>query len=306
LKVLVTGGAGFIGSHICKELVSLGIDTVILDDLTRGRESNVPEGARLIRGSVTDVDAVTGAMIGVDVVFHFAARVSTRESNVSFHEDALTNIMGTLNVLACGRDAGVNRIVYSSSAAVYRDDPSAGAVSESSPTGPKAPYGISKLAGEMYVARMCATFDIDYVILRHFNVYGPGQLPGPYAGVISIFVECLLAGKNPVIFGDGGQVRDLICVEDIVQANIRAMETRLPNTTVNIGTGVPHSVNALARIILDVMGSDLEPEYKEPVEADIRYSLADTRKARELLVFQAKGALEDKIEGVVEWMKSKG
>lgn len=304
MKAMVTGGAGFIGSCISRELINREIETVILDDFSTGHKHNIPEGARLIHGSITDPRALDAATDGVDIVFHFAARVSTRESQLYFYQDASTNIMGTLNVLSCCRDKGVRRIIYSSSAAVYTDGSQAGAVSESSPTAPRTPYGISKLAGEMYIREMCALFGLEHVILRHFNVYGPGQTPGPYAGVISKFVKNILIGEPPVIFGDGEQVRDFIFVEDVVRANMLAMETSSTNHVINIATGMPTSINSLARIILDVMGSDLGPVYGEAVEGDIRYSLAGVARAREVLGFEAEGRIEEKIEAVVSWLKS--
>jgi len=303
VKALVTGGAGFIGSHLCGELVRMGIETVVLDDLSRGLASNVPDGARLVLGCVKDADAVAAVLDGVEVVFHLAARVNTRESQLAFLEDADTNIMGTLNVLAASRDAGVSKVIYSSSAAVYRDDPEDGAVTEESETAPMAPYGISKLAGEMYVETMCSRFGIDYSVLRLFNAYGPRQMPGPYSGVITAFVESILAGRPPVIFGNGEQVRDMINVGDIVKANLLAMQAPSVNAVLNIGTGIPHSINSIARIILESMGSDLEPVHADAPSSEIRYSVADVSKAREMLGFSAQATLESRIDEVICWMK---
>lgn len=303
MKALVTGGAGFIGSHICRDLAGRGVETVVLDDLSKGRIENVPPDAMLIRGSITDADAVAESMDGADVVFHLAARVSTRESLITFREDASTNIMGTLNVLEQCRSERVERVIFSSSAAVYRNEPVARAASEDSPLEPESPYGISKLAGELYVTKMCELCGIDYVVLRYFNVYGPGQTPSPYAGVISVFVNSVLEGRAPVIYGDGEQTRDFIHIDDVVRANILAMDTITPNTVFNIGTGVTRSINALAHTILTAMDSDLVPVHGEAVDGEIRYSAADVSKARELLAFKPESALEDRIVTVIDWMK---
>lgn len=303
MKALVTGGAGFIGSHICSELIRRGVQTIVLDDLSKGRAENVPQGAQLVKGSVTDAEVLTATIKGVDVVFHFAARVSARESLLTFHEDATTNIIGTLDIISCCRDNGVGRIIYSSSAAVYEDPPAPVPMSEDSPIGPQTPYGISKLSGEMYVTTICPMFDLDYVVLRNFNVYGPGQIPDPYTGVVSIFVKNLLTGEPPVIFGNGEQVRDFVFIDDVVRASMLAMEADSVNFVVNIATGVPHSIKSLTRIILDVMGSDLEPIYENAVEGDMLCSLADTTRAREVLNFTAEGQLEEKVETIINWLK---
>lgn len=303
-RILVTGGAGFIGSHLTARLLETGLEVVVLDDLSTGSPENVPPGAELVRGSVTERDPVMRALEGVDAIFHLAARVSARASLDDFHTDAQANVMGTLNVLDCARSTGVRRIIYASSAAVYGECEPGVKAAEDSPKRPMTPYGISKLAGEMYVKQICLLAGLEYQVLRFFNVYGPGQLLNPYSGVITIFVKDALAGKVPTIFGDGEQVRDFICVEDVAHAGIAALETPNACLTLNIATGTPCSVKELAGLITGAIGLRGEPSHTEAVPGEIRYSLADTRRAERELEFTSRCLLEDRIGDVVDWIRS--
>ena len=304
-KVLVTGGCGFIGSHLTERLGRAGFSTVVLDDLSSGLEQNVGEGAKFVRGSVTDREAVTSVLAGVDAVFHLAARVSVRASLEEFRRDAEVNVMGTVNVLDCARRAGVGRFIYASSAAVYGQGEPGRASSEDSPTRPATPYGISKLAGEMYVRTICALSDLEYQVLRFFNVYGPGQRMSPYSGVITVFTGEALAGRAPTVFGDGEQVRDFIHVGDVVAAALLALESAKHGLTVNIATGRPCSVNELSRMITGAVGLEAEPVHSEAVPGETRYSLGDTRLATDELGFEAEGVLERMIADVIEWIRGR-
>ena len=236
-QALVTGGAGFIGSHLAERLLLEGFDVVVLDDLSVGKRANVPTGARFIRGDVCSQDDVATALSGSDVVFHLAARVSIRRSVGRFYEDAATNIMGTLNVLrACARE-GVQRLVYASSMAVYADAVTQERVSEQHATVPISPYGVAKLACEQYVKLVAAQTAFDAVAERYFNTNGPRQSATPYVGVITIFIERLLRGVAPQIFGDGEQRRDFVHVGDIVDGTYRALVHAEAGQVFNVGSG---------------------------------------------------------------------
>ena len=282
-RALVTGGAGFIGSRLCAEFLAGGVEVVALDDLSNSDETSVPPGVELIRGSVTDPGAVRKAVRGADLVLHLAARIGTRESASDFLRDAETNVTGTLNVLASCAHAGVRRLIYPSTAAVYAEGAPGVPMAESHELRPTSPYGISKLAAEMYVSRICAASGIEHQVLRFFNAYGPGQKEGPYAGVITLFANLALAGKPPVVFGDGKQVRDFVHVDDIVTAAMLAAESEGSGHVLNIGTGTPCTVNRLAALIGEEAGSTLEPVHAPAAGQEIRYSLADTRRAEQLL-----------------------
>jgi UDP-glucose 4-epimerase len=300
-KVLVTGGAGFIGSCLAEILLEEGKEVRVLDNLSMGKRENVPEGAEFILGDVLDASVLKSCLEGVDAVFHLAARVSIRSSVEGFLDDARTNVMGTINLLECMRGSGVKKLVYASSIAVYADSPKPEPVPEGYLTEPISPYGISKLASEKYCLNLADGLGIDTICLRYFNTYGPRQTLTPYVGVITIFINMLLEGKPPVIFGDGEQMRDFIWVRDIARGSALALESPVRKGIFNIGTGIGTSVNQMAEILIRKICPGVEPEYGPLQPGELKYCIADITQARKHLKFAPEGRLEEKIEEVIEW-----
>lgn len=297
---LVTGGAGFIGSHLSRKLCEEGLNVIVLDNLSLGKKENVPEGAELIVGDILDkklVDSIFSK--GIDIVFHEAAIVTIRESVKNFYNDAMTNIMGTLNILRASLEFGVKKLVYASSMAVYSDKTDLTPVSENDERIPIAPYGLSKLTSENYLSHMSDAGNLDVICLRYFNTYGENQTYTPYVGVITIFVKKLLKGESPVIFGDGKQVRDFIYVKDIVQANIKAMLSDIHFDIFNVGRGIGTSVNRIADILCGKIDPQIKPVYVDAVKGELRYSVADVSRIGDMLGFQPEYRLEDNIDKVI-------
>lgn len=300
---LVTGGAGFIGSHITDALLARGDRVRVLDNLSTGylkNLSNVIDQIEFIEGDIRDKTTVEQASTGVDLVFHLAAMVSVPESMDKPLEAEFTNTVGTLNVLDAAKAAGVRRVVLSSTCAVYGDEPTL-PKTETMQTYPQSPYAISKLAAEAYCQLFNQSFGQETVVLRYFNVFGPRQDPSSvYSGVISIFVDKLSQGTAPSIFGDGKQTRDFVFVKDVVRANLLASE--IPNAAgkvVNIGTGHPVSINQLFTALRKVFECKLKPDYKSVRPGDIRHSYADASRARSLLGWSAEVNFEDGLKELV-------
>ncbi len=299
-KALVTGGAGFIGSRIVRRLLDRGIEVSVIDDLSMGRIENVPQGVEFLKASILDVSALRRAVAGADVVFHNAARVSIRDSFDSVYHDAETNVMGTVMVLKTAGRAGIKKFIYASSMAVYSDrEPKP--LKEEAMLEPLSPYGTGKLAGEFYTVQMGRHYGFDTVALRYFNTFGPGQTFTPYVGVITIFINELLHGRRPVIFGSGEQSRDFVYVEDVAEANIRAMESSVSGCAINVGTGRPTTVNDVARLLIEKLSPGMEPEYGPPREGEPGDSFADTERIKEVLGFVPPPSLEERIDEVIEW-----
>lgn len=299
-KALVTGGAGFIGSHVVQQLLAREWDVTVLDNLSMGRRENLPTDARLVVGDVRDPAVVSQAARGVDVVFHLAAVVSIRASVENFYHDAEVNLMGTLNILQCAARADVGRVIYASSMGVYADSPSPHPITEEHPTTPVSPYGIAKLAGEHYVLTLARQFNFDGVVLRYFNTYGPGQSFTPYVGVMTIFCRRLLAGEAPLIFGDGEQRRDFVHVADVAAATVAARDA--PSGIVcNIGTGRATSVNELAALLVARLNPHLTPHYGPAHPGELRNSIADITAARQHLGYEPRHMLADDIDDVIAW-----
>ncbi|HSB46968.1 MAG TPA: SDR family oxidoreductase [Candidatus Bilamarchaeum sp.] len=287
---LVTGGAGFIGSHIAELLLSAGHAVTILDNLSSGRKSSIPHGAKLVRGSVTDRKAVDKAMEGIDCVFHEAAIVSVAFSMKEPIKTMEVNAGGTGTVLESALSSGAKKVVIASSAAVYGDSPPP--LREDSPLRPISPYGESKLACERLAGSYSKEHGLKAVSLRYFNVYGPRQDPSsPYSGVIARFMDAARRGGRPTIFGDGTQTRDFIYVKDVARANLHAME-RGESGEFNIGSGKPVSVLWLWGSIKGIARSGGEPEFAPAREGDIKHSLADISKAKKSLGFEPGYSLE--------------
>jgi UDP-glucose 4-epimerase len=299
-KVCVTGGAGFIGSHLVRALLQGGIAVTVLDNLSVGKAENVPPGARLIVGDVLDSGSSAEAVAECDVVFHLAARVAIRASFEFVKEDTETNVAGTASVLRAAHRAGsVRKVVTASSMAVYADSTERRPIGENFPTEPISPYGISKLAAERLTHCVCAQAGIQSMVLRLFNTYGPGQTLSPYVGVVTIFVNRLFAGKQPTIFGDGQQCRDFVHVEDVVSAFLKTLDANVSGQTMNVGTGIPVTVNEVFQHLQRVMKISSRALHVEAVPGELRYSVADISKARRLLGYQPVHRFDRSVEEVV-------
>ena len=298
-RILVTGGAGFIGSYLVDRLVSEGFDVVVLDDFSSGKRENLDEhfgrsNFCLVEGDVNVKADVEKALEGVDVVFHLAAIVSVDLSVKNPLMVNEVNVGGTLNVLRQSLKAGVKRFVYASSCAVY-GEPVNLPIDEEHPTKPMSPYGVSKLAAEYYCRVFCEVYGLETVCLRFFNVYGSRQVVGPYSGVIMKFIDGLKHGKEPIIYGDGEQTRDFVFVGDVVDACLRAMRCRnCVGEMINVGSGVETTVNRLADVLIELFGSrDVKPVFAEPKAGDIRRSYADLSKAERMLGYKPKVFLKE-------------
>ena len=307
-EYLVTGGAGFIGGHLAERLVRAGQSVRILDNFSSGREVNLRgwgDRVEILRGDIRDAAAVARAMSGVRVVFHFAALPSVPKSVADPLTSHDININGTLNILIAARDAGVQRVVFSSSSAVYGDSPELPKREDMKPT-PISPYGLHKLVGEQYGELFSRTYGLQTVSLRYFNVYGPRQDPqSEYAAAIPRFITALLAGKTPTVFGDGEQTRDFTYVANVVDANLAAAKAGLEavGQTFNVAGGRRISVNELIATINDILGSAIVPVYAPPRAGDVLHSLADVTKARRLLGIDACVELSEGLRRTVEWFR---
>ena len=283
-RVVVTGGAGFIGSHLAEELVRRGYYVIILDDVSTGKIENIElllkQGTvEFIQGSITDFPLLRKLFQGIDYVFHQAAIPSVARSIENPQVTHEVNVTGTLKVLLAARDNRVRKVIYASSSSVYGDTPTL-PKSEDMVPNPQSPYAVTKLAGEFYCRVFQEVYGLPAVCLRYFNVYGPRQDPhSQYAAVIPSFIKRVSEKSPPIIFGDGEQTRDFTFVKDAVEANLLAAES---NTTgiFNIGGGESISINQLARLTVKLIGNNIEPIYAEPRPGDIRHSLADISRAK--------------------------
>lgn len=302
-KYAITGGAGFIGSNLAEALAD-GSEVVVVDDLSSGKRENLAGlDVELVEGSILDLDLLRGAFEGCACVFHQAAIASVQRSVEDPLQTSRVGVEGTLNVLVAARDAGAEKVVFASSAAVYGDSPTLPKREDMRPE-PKSLYAVSKLAGEGFCLAFNEVYGMRNVVLRYFNVYGPRQDPNSeYAAVIPKFVSAYLAGKAPVIFGDGEQTRDFVYVKDVVRANILASEAGVPGVY-NIASGARTSLNELAEMIRKISGSEVRPIYSEARAGDIRDSVADVTKARKI-GFQPEYALEEGLRGMIEYSSTK-
>jgi UDP-glucose 4-epimerase len=300
-KALVTGGAGFIGSFLCRGLIDRGIKTVVLDDLSSGSPESIPSNVELIVGSVTNPLQIKKALDGVEVVFHLAGKTTVVQSSNDYFEVGQANLTGTLCLLFACENKPVKKIVFASSASVYREGVPGEGINERYPTGPLSPYGVSKLLSERFIQKFSKETGVDYVILRYFNVFGPGQEPVACAGVITRFAKDVLVGKPPEIRGDGSQTRDFVHVEDIVNATFLAMD--VSNQTINVGSGKPTSVRELANIIIKETGSSIRPVYIQENKSELKNSLADISKAINLLGYNPDGSVT-RVHEVLSFLKN--
>lgn len=283
-KVIVTGGAGFIGSHLTEELARNDYQLIILDDLSTGRMENIEQllkrdNVRFVQGSITNLRLLQGLSQNVDYVFHQAAIPSVPRSIRDPQASHNVNITGTLNVLLAARDNGVKKVICASSSSVYGDTPTLPKIEDMVPN-PQSPYALTKLVGEYYCNIFHQIYDLPTICLRYFNVYGPRQdSNSQYAAVIPVFVARVLQNKPPIIYGDGEQTRDFTFIKDVVRANILAAEGDAYGVF-NIGMGRSISINELAELIIKLMGGDIKPIRQEPSPGDVRDSLADITRAK--------------------------
>jgi nucleoside-diphosphate-sugar epimerase len=304
---LVTGGAGFIGSHLVEALLTRGNSVRVLDNLSSGYIENlqpVINHIEFFNGDIQDSAIVKKAMHGVDYVFHLAAMVSVPQSMHQPMDAELMNAAGTLNLLQAASEAGVRCFVLSSTCAVYGDEPTLPKIETMLPE-PKSPYAVAKLAGEHYCQVFNESFNLKTVIFRYFNVFGPRQDPSSaYSGVISIFADKLSQGVAPTIFGDGEQTRDFVYVADVVQANLLAVETeQAAGQVFNIGTGQQSSINQLFKTLCGVLGCDIQPNYASPRVGDIVHSFSNPDRAKTVLGWQAEVGLEEGLRNLVADLK---
>jgi UDP-glucose 4-epimerase len=303
MLALVTGGAGFIGSHIVERLLADGNRVRVLDDFSTGNRENLPESAELeiITGDVGNFETVRNNMENVDVIFHEAAVASVPRTIDDPLGSQRTNYQGTLNVLEAARQCGARRVVFAASAAVYGNDPEL-PKREDMPVKPLSPYAVDKLASEYACQMYYYLHGLETVSLRYFNVFGPRQDPSsPYSGVISIFADKLINKEQPTIFGDGGQTRDFVYVADVVEANIKAAtEETAPGNTINIATGISVSLNDLLRAMCAICNSEFEPVYVEERQGDIRHSSAAIDKAEDILRWRPAVNLDAGLVSLLE------
>jgi UDP-glucose 4-epimerase len=286
--MLITGGAGFIGSHLARALLTHGAIVRILDDLSTGHRSNVPDGAAFIQGSILDNAALQRAIDGCSVIFHEAAMVSVPASVADPGRCVDINLTGTQRLIDAARYAGASRIVLASSAAVYGDDATLPS-REDDAIDPRSPYAATKIAGEHLLRSAASCYDISTVSLRYFNIFGVRQDPNSaYAAAIAAFADALTHGRAPTVYGDGRQSRDFTPVENVVHANLLAAttDTDLRGDAVNIGTGVQISLLDVIDEMQRILGTDVTPVFEPARAGDVRHSCPDITRARELLGYE--------------------
>ena len=302
MKTLVTGGAGFIGSNVAKQLLADGHDVTILDDISSGYRQNLDalSDAFFAEGDVRDENVVARAVAGVDVIFHLAASVGNKRSIDHPLDDSEINLLGILRILEAARAENVRKIVLSSSAGIFgelRTLP----IRENHPLEPETPYGVSKMAAEKMCLAYARLYDIEAIALRYFNVYGPNQRYDAYGNVIPIFAFKMLRGEPITIFGDGEQTRDFVNVRDVVQANLRAAHAEGVSGAFNIGSGSRISINDLVELMKEVSGLDSELQHGPARPGDVRHSLADISAAREQLGYKPTTTMREGLKEYFAW-----
>ncbi|MGH7681248.1 MAG: SDR family oxidoreductase [Candidatus Eiseniibacteriota bacterium] len=305
---LVTGGAGFIGSHLAARLLRDGHNVRVLDNLSTGRRSNLDflqsaGGSRFefLEGDIRDRDTCRKASEGVEFVFHQAALASVQRSIENPEDSTAVNVTGTVNILAAARDRGARRVVAASSSSVYGDTPTL-PKHEEMPLAPKSPYAASKLAGEQFMRVFALSLGLETVSLRYFNVFGPRQDPNSqYAAVIPLFITALLAGQRPVVFGDGTQSRDFTYIDNVVEANLAASKSPdASGEAINVACGERYSLLDLLGALGTIIGKKADPELRPPRVGDVLHSQAAIDKARRLLAFKPGIGFEEGLRRTVE------
>ncbi len=304
---LVTGGAGFIGSHLAEELVRRGERVRVADNFVTGKRENLAHvpGVELFEGDLADMSAARRAVQGVDYVLHQAAIPSVPRSVDDPVTSNRANIDASLNVLVAARDAKVRRVVYAGSSSAYGNTPTLPKI-ETMPTAPLSPYALQKLVAEQYCQMFTQLYGLETVTIRYFNVFGPRQDPSsPYSGVISLFIRALVEGRQPTIYGDGEQTRDFTYVANVVDGVLRACTAKgASGEVINVATGGRISLNRLFSAVKSLTGSSVEPVYAAERAGDVRDSQADISKARTLLGYEPSVTLEQGLEKTVAWFRS--
>ena len=304
---LVTGGAGFIGSHLVEELVRRGEQVRVLDNLSTGKLRNLAHipGVEFQEGDLSDPAACARATVAIDYVLHQAAIPSVPRSVKDPVASNRANIDGSLNILVAARDAGVKRLVYAGSSSAYGDTPTL-PKREDMATNPLSPYALQKLVAEQYCQMFTRLYGLETVTTRYFNVFGPRQDPGSaYSGVISLFSTAVLEGRQPTIYGDGGQTRDFTYVANVVDGVLRACHApAMAGEVINVATGGRISLNELLLVMNGLVGTALSPLYAEARQGDVRDSQADITKARTRLGYTPLVSLEEGLRRTLEWARS--
>ncbi|NLX59369.1 MAG: SDR family oxidoreductase [Phycisphaerae bacterium] len=306
-RVLITGGAGFIGSSLARALLASGARVRILDNFATGRRENLADildDVEVVEETICSAEACRRAAKGCETIFHQAADVSVPRSMIDPENTHRTNVDGLYNCLVAAREQGVRRLVFASSSAVYGPEATLPAV-ESLPFRPISPYGASKGIGELYCAMFSRCFGVETVCLRYFNVFGPRQDPASqYAAAIPAFVSRMLRGERPVVFGTGEQSRDFTFVDNVVQANLKAAEATVDGPVVaNIGCGRGISLNEIIGVVNGLLGTSLEPVYEAARAGDILHSWADVSAARRLIGYEPSVDFQDGLRRAIEWYR---
>ena len=303
-KALVTGGAGFIGSHLVDGLLDSGYDVAVVDNLSSGQLRNVNHQATFYHAELNDVRLNQIVQRErPEIVFHLAAQSSVRQSAIDPVADADANVMGTIRLIAAAASEGVEKFIFSSTGGAIYGDPATIPCDEDTPVNPLTPYGLSKYVGEQYLELFNETYGLDYTILRYANVYGPGQNPDGEAGVIAIFAGMMLSERRPQIFGDGLQERDFIYVSDVVQANLAAIN-RGHGKTYNIGTGRQVSVARIYQMLQEITEFDQEPDYRPRRTGEVLHIALDSTRAEKDLKWTPEVSLEEGLRRSVEYVRA--
>jgi len=308
-RVLVTGGAGFIGSHLAERLTGRGDQVRVVDNLSTGKRRNLAHlpAVEFIEGDLADLDIARRAVEGMELVLHQAAIPSVPRSVTDPITSHRSNIDATLNLLVAARDAGVRRVVYAASSSAYGDAPTL-PKHEAMPSAPLSPYALQKLVGEQYAAMFTRLYGLETVSIRYFNVFGPRQDPSsPYSGVISVFISALVDGRRPTIYGDGEQTRDFTYVANVVDGVLKACEAPgAVGRTINVATGGRISLNDLYRELCRLTGASGEPIYADARPGDVKHSQADITLASTLLGYSPLVTFADGLGRTLEWHKAGG
>lgn len=299
---LVTGGAGFVGSHLAVSLLARGHYVRIVDDLSTGSAANLPAGAEFIQADITEPEAARAAVVGCDVVLHQAAIPSVPRSISEPRQSHEANINGTFNILLAARETGVRRVVYAASSSAYGNTSVLPKVEDMCPN-PLSPYALQKQVGEAYCQIFTRLYGLETVCIRYFNVFGPRQRPSsPYSGVLSLFIKAALAGEAPTIFGDGEQTRDFTYVSNVIDGVLRAVEApSASGEIINVANGGRVSLNGAWATLESILGRLPRPIYLPGRAGDVRDSQADISKARALLGYEPRVNFEEGLRRTVAW-----
>ena len=303
MNVLVTGGAGFIGSNVVDGLLDNGFNVTVLDNLSTGKKENLNPLSRFYKTDIRDKKALEEIFKEVkpEIIYHLAAQIDVRKSVADPAFDALTNIIGSINLFELAVKYNVKRIIFSSTGGALYGEPDNLPANESTEIAPLAPYGVSKYCTEQYLNYFKRIYGIERVILRYANVYGPRQDPLGEAGVVAIFTGRILNGEKPIIYGDGNQTRDYVYVKDIVKANLLAMDGK--EGTYNVGTGIETSVNGLVKMFSSALNKKIDPIYAPPRKGEVQRISLNGAKAKRELGFIPEYSLERGLKETIEWFK---